>query len=97
MKKILNLAIVLFAMLIMGVSSAVAQTNQSGPVDNYGFLNAPDGTTWTYTAAFEKKYGDKVEIVRSNFFTESNEPSLIKYEKFLINEVKKHNKSFQNR
>ena len=57
MKKILNLAIVLFAMLIMG-GSAVAQTNQSGPVDNYGFLNAPDGTTWTYTAAFEKKYGD---------------------------------------
>ena len=56
MKKILNFAIVLFAMLIMGVSSAVAQTNQTGPVDNYGFLNAPDGTTWTYTASFEKKY-----------------------------------------
>lgn len=41
---------------------------------------------------FEKKYGDKVEIVRSNFFTESNDPTLIKYENFLINEVKKHNK-----
>ncbi len=52
MKKILNFAIVLFAMLIVGVSNMVAQT----PVDNYGFLNAPDGTTWTYTASFEKKY-----------------------------------------
>ena len=27
-------------------------------MDNYGFLNAPDGSTWTYTASFEKKYGD---------------------------------------
>ena len=41
---------------------------------------------------FEKKYGDKVEIVRSNFFTETNKAPLIKYEKFLINEVKKQNK-----
>lgn len=41
---------------------------------------------------FEKKYGDKVEIVRSNFFTETNKAPLINYEKFLINEVKKHNK-----
>ena len=52
MKKIFNLALVLFAMLTMSVSNMVAQT----PVDNYGFLNAPDGTTWTYTASFEKKY-----------------------------------------
>ena len=56
MKKILNFAIVLFAMLILGVSNMAAQTSQTGPVDNYGFLNAPDGTTWTYTASFEKKY-----------------------------------------
>ena len=56
MKKILNFAIVLFAMLTLSVSNMVAQTSQTGPVDNYGFLNAPDGTTWTYTASFEKKY-----------------------------------------
>ena len=56
MKKILNFAIVLFVMLILGVSNMVAQTSQTSPVDNYGFLNAPDGTTWTYTASFEKKY-----------------------------------------
>ena len=42
--------------------------------------------------AFNEKYGDKVEIVRSNFFTETNKKPLIKYEDFLINEVKKHNK-----
>ena len=42
--------------------------------------------------AFEKKYGNKVECVRSQFFTETNKPSLIKYEKFLCEEVKKHNK-----
>ena len=43
-------------MLLLLGSTAMAQTSQTGPVDNYGFLNAPDGTTWTYTASFEKKY-----------------------------------------
>lgn len=42
--------------------------------------------------SFEKKYGNKVEIIRSNFFTETNKKPLIKYEKFLINEVKKQNR-----
>ena len=56
MKKILLLTIALCAMLFMGVNTSMAQTSQSGPVDNYGFLNGPDGTTWTYTASFEKKY-----------------------------------------
>ena len=55
MKKIL-VKISMMLMLVMGVSAASAQTSQTGPVDNYGFLNAPDGTTWTYTASFEKKY-----------------------------------------
>ena len=55
MKKIL-VSISMAFMLIMGVGVATAQTSQTGPVDNYGFLNAPDGTTWTYTASFEKKY-----------------------------------------
>lgn len=45
-------------MLMMNVGAATAQTSQSKPMDNYGFLNAPDGSTWTYTASFEKKYGD---------------------------------------
>ena len=55
MKKIVT-KISMMLMLIMMASAATAQTNQTGPVDNYGFLNAPDGTTWTYTASFEKKY-----------------------------------------
>ncbi len=42
--------------------------------------------------AFTKKYGDKVEVVLSNFFTETNNPTLIKYENFLINEVKRQNR-----
>ncbi len=42
--------------------------------------------------AFTKKYGDMVEIVNSSFFTETNKKALIKYEKFLINEVKKQNR-----
>ena len=37
-------------------ANAVANASTVGPVDNYGFLNAPDGSTWTYTASFEKKY-----------------------------------------
>ena len=36
---------------------------------------------------FEKKYGDKVECVRSNFFKDSNNPALIKFEKMLFNQV----------
>ncbi len=44
------------SILLMMVSAATAQTSLTSPVDNYGFLNAPDGTTWTYTASFEKKY-----------------------------------------
>ena len=66
MKKIFNLAIVLFAMLTMSVSNMVAQT----PVDNYGFLNAPDGTTWTYTASFEKKYNLYTKVTFSVFNSE---------------------------
>ena len=55
MKKIF-VCISMVMMMLMGTSAAMAQTSQTGPVDNYGFLNAPDGTTWTYTASFEKKY-----------------------------------------
>ena len=29
-----------------------------GPVDNYGFLTGPDGSTWTYTAAYTTQYGE---------------------------------------
>lgn len=56
MKKIF-MCISMVVMLMMGLGAATAQTSKIGPVDNYGFLNAPDGTTWTYTASFEKKYG----------------------------------------
>ncbi len=41
---------------------------------------------------FERLYGDRVEIVRSQFFTESNEPKLVSYEKRLSQEVVKHNR-----
>ncbi len=44
------------------------------------------------TDAFEKKYGDKVECVRSQFFTETNTPSLLNYEKFLCGQVRKFTK-----
>ena len=56
MKKIITC----ISILLMMAGVATAQTSQTGPVDNYGFLNAPDGTTWTYTASFEKK---------ANFYT----------------------------
>ncbi len=41
---------------------------------------------------FEKLYGDKVECVRSYFFTEGNDAKLITFEKHLKEEVVKHNK-----
>ena len=43
-------------------AKVVADASTVGPVDNYGFLNAPDGSTWTYTAAFEKKYGTYTKV-----------------------------------
>lgn len=33
-------------------ASPAMTTSQIGPVDNYGFLQGPDGATWTYTAAY---------------------------------------------
>lgn len=41
---------------------------------------------------FEKLYGDKVEVVRSQFFTETNDKKLIKYEKKLTSAVRNYNK-----
>ena len=57
MKKILA-SISTIVMLMVNVCTAIAQTSHSQPMDNYGFLNAPDGSIWTYTASFEKMYGD---------------------------------------
>lgn len=42
--------------------------------------------------AFEKLYGDRTEVIRSNFFTESDKPKLKLFESKLKNEVVKHNK-----
>lgn len=41
---------------------------------------------------FEKLYGDKVEVVRSNFFTESGDKKLKKYERSLVKTVISYNK-----
>ncbi len=41
---------------------------------------------------FEKKYGDKVECVRSFFFSETNKPALLEFEKMLVDQVKMQNK-----
>ncbi|MBO5224507.1 MAG: hypothetical protein J6C23_08360 [Clostridia bacterium] len=42
---------------------------------------------------FERKYGDKVEIVRSNFFTETNDSRLIALENIMRNFVISQNKN----
>ncbi len=41
---------------------------------------------------FEKKYGDRTEVVRSRFFTESGSSVLAEYEEGLRREVQKHNR-----
>ncbi len=41
---------------------------------------------------FEKLYGDKVECVRSNFFTETGNADLIRYEKHLAGSVVNYNR-----
>lgn len=54
MKKIL-VSLSMALMLVMG-ANAMGETTTIGPVENYGFLNAPDGSVWTYTASFTKKF-----------------------------------------
>lgn len=44
-------------------------------------------------AAFTKKYGDKVDIVSSKFFTETNDRHMIKYEKMLSDQVRLYNRA----
>lgn len=41
---------------------------------------------------FEKLYGDRVECVRSNFFTETGNPRLMRYEKHLADSVVAYNR-----
>ena len=75
MKKILA-SISMVLMMLMNLGAATAQTTQSQQMDNYGFLNAPDGSTWTYTASFEKKKVDSREVyamVTLNVYNDSKE------------------------
>ena len=41
--------------------------------------------------SFRKKYGDKVEIISSKFYTETNNPHLIRYEQMLARQVRLYN------
>ena len=75
MKKILA-SISMVLMMLINLGAATAQTTQSQQMDNYGFLNAPDGSTWTYTASFEKKIVDFREVyamVTLNVYNDSKE------------------------
>jgi UDP-N-acetylglucosamine:LPS N-acetylglucosamine transferase len=46
--------------------------------------------------AFEKKYGDRVEIIKTYFFQDTNDPNMKFVEDELIREVKGHNKNWFN-
>lgn len=43
--------------------------------------------------AFEKKYGAYCEVVRSQFYSETNEKPLVRLERNMCNEVRKYNKN----
>lgn len=42
----------LVCMLVGAAANTVGAITTIGPVDDYGFLTGPDGTIWTYTAAY---------------------------------------------
>ncbi len=42
--------------------------------------------------SFRRKYGDKTEIISSDFFTESGDPHLIRYEKMISRQVRIYNR-----
>lgn len=48
-------------------------------------------TAQSIAESLEKKYGDKVDVVRDYIFRDSNDKTLIKYEKFSIKEVYRAN------
>ena len=59
------------------------------------FVEAGMGHITSATAiadALEKYYSDEVEVIRTNIFTDTNDKVLIKYQQFLIDEVKRSNK-----
>ncbi|MBQ5388534.1 MAG: T9SS type A sorting domain-containing protein [Paludibacteraceae bacterium] len=64
MKRIFSIFCMLLSMHVSMVAFA------ADAVDNYGFLNAPDGTTWTYTASFEKKYNLYTKVTLSVYNSE---------------------------
>ena len=64
MKRLFLLSVIALMMAHVAVANPdvvaakfAAADSQIPQVDNYGFLNAPDGSTWTYTASFVKQYG----------------------------------------
>ncbi len=44
-------------MLLGATANPASAITTIGPVDNYGFLTGPDGSTWTYTAAYATENG----------------------------------------
>ena len=62
----------------------------------FPFVEAGLGHIMPMTAvcnAFEEKYGDRCEIIRTKFFQDQNDPDMVKMEKTLIKEVLNHNKN----
>ena len=60
MKRFITIFGMALCMLMSFFATAQASTITTiGPVDNYGFLTGPDGSTWTYTAAYTtQQYGE---------------------------------------
>lgn len=62
----------------------------------FTFIEAGKGhivPTRTVCDVFKKKYGDKVEVIESNFFTETNDPDMQKTEKLFTKAVQHQNRS----
>ncbi len=70
MKRFFLFSCIIFCMSMWEIAQTQAANTVVGPVDNYGFLNAPDGTTWTYTASFEKKYNIYTMVTLSVYNSE---------------------------
>ena len=62
----------------------------------FTFIEAGKGhivPTRTVCDVFKKKYGDRVEVIESNFFTETNDPDMQKTEKLFKKAVEQQNRS----
>ena len=83
MKRFVTIFGMALCMLMGFMATAKASTITTiGPVDNYGFLTGPDGSTWTYTAAYTAMgYDSKLAAATAEAMAKGDTETVLKNQK----------------